>query len=188
MSGILIIAGAFTVGVILVLLSYPSAEHAGSGISKLTIDGTRRVLAMSLLTKYNCGLQPRVAPCTVLIQTGECTGHLETSYLEDLEPVPLAALGGESKLVVLGGAPNRPKTSMCGNSNDTAGPRYVNLRTYNWRTRMSTRTPVVEVLGSQGDISSGKKVRTALNMESRERHMKTLGNGQTLTNRKRGRL
>ncbi|CDF34264.1 unnamed protein product [Chondrus crispus] len=47
---------------------------------RITLETSRRVLAMSASCKYNCGMVPGAPPRTSVVRSGDKTCHLDTSY------------------------------------------------------------------------------------------------------------
>ncbi|CDF41264.1 unnamed protein product [Chondrus crispus] len=68
----------------------------------LTIDSSRRVMAMSKLSKYNCSGVPTKPPMTLIMRSGENTCHFETTYDDRIDPIGMSDAHKE-KLILLGG-------------------------------------------------------------------------------------
>lgn len=116
-------------------------------IEYLTIDGSRRMLAMSALTSYNCSRIPRSPPKTILTKSGDMTCHLETTYSEGLDSVDVKSAEAEG-LVLMGR--RRSKEEDRGNqASDRRGRREVKQQTQTKRAAPMSSDPGAQPAASE---------------------------------------
>lgn len=101
-TGLLIMSFAAAAGAVITYVHWVKCRGAAPSAGHLTIEGSRRVLTMSKLTKFNCSSVPIYPPVSMLVRTGDNTCHLETTYSRELKPVSLEEIKAD-KLVTLGG-------------------------------------------------------------------------------------
>ncbi|CDF37328.1 unnamed protein product [Chondrus crispus] len=103
----------FLAGFVIILLSMAAGAVSILGLSLgsrgahgdywyLTLEGSRRVLAMSALSRLNCNRTPNKSPLTALVRTGDLTCHVSTYYGRDVEVLGDGIIKA-GKLLVLGG-------------------------------------------------------------------------------------
>ncbi|CDF36219.1 unnamed protein product [Chondrus crispus] len=100
-SGLAIIAGVMVTGAVICLYYWRASRDVTESCRFLTLDGSRRVMAMSYVDRYNCGKVPISPPLTSLLRSGERSCHLSTYYLSDEDPISMKEIE-ESKLLILG--------------------------------------------------------------------------------------
>lgn len=71
----------------------------------VTLESTRRVLAISHITRYNCNMTPRDPPVTRIVETGPLTCHMETGYGGSSRTAGIDSYP-QSKVKLLLGRPN----------------------------------------------------------------------------------
>ncbi|CDF38632.1 unnamed protein product [Chondrus crispus] len=100
-SGIALLALSLAAGAVVWFLSIQKSSREAVPV-QMTIELSRRVLAMSAVTKYNCSMMPLDSPVTMIARRNDVSCHLETTYLDDMEPVSSSIMADEA-LVLLGG-------------------------------------------------------------------------------------
>ncbi|CDF34310.1 Hypothetical protein CHC_T00008292001 [Chondrus crispus] len=88
-----------------------TSRNVPASIRAITIDQTRRILAMSNLTRFNCGKIPASAPETLIMQTGDMQCHLETTY-QCTTSRYCHDIDAEKGLLLLGRAPSVVKPNQ----------------------------------------------------------------------------
>ncbi|CDF41378.1 unnamed protein product [Chondrus crispus] len=100
--GLLLVAVVGMCGVGLLLVSARAVSPNYRGPRRVTLETSRRILAMSNASKYNCHVTPRLAPTTFVTRTGDLTCHFETTYDCANEAIGYAEVARDG-LVMLGG-------------------------------------------------------------------------------------
>ncbi|CDF33173.1 unnamed protein product [Chondrus crispus] len=80
--GIMIILGTTLLGILVLISNMRVVGRGPALLRNLTIERTRRSLAMSQSTRFNCCHVPCHSPVTSIVATGDLTCHLTTTYRE----------------------------------------------------------------------------------------------------------
>lgn len=78
-----------------------------SQLPPVDLEATRRILAMSSCTKYNCNMVPKAAPRTAILKTSGITAHLQTWYPGDADETCVSDRTWSSRELLMG-TENRP--------------------------------------------------------------------------------
>ncbi|CDF37331.1 unnamed protein product [Chondrus crispus] len=77
----------------------------------LTLDSSRKVLAMSNLTRFNCDRTPEATPWTAIVRSGDRSCHLETSYGSESDVIDINVKRSE-KLILMGHRGNGRRSDL----------------------------------------------------------------------------
>lgn len=103
--GLSIITMAAVMGAALSIKYKLQLRDSGLDAGDMTIEGSRRILAMSALTKYNCSKVPLFSRLTAILRSGNQACHLSTFYREDVDILSVIQTKAD-KFILLGGADN----------------------------------------------------------------------------------